>query len=540
MLACSAVQQASSKLVAWLRAPAFAPNVLERREDKSFLARLTLAPLLFVAFSAIVIVLVRTTEIYVVRNGIGDDGVIYASIVRAYDGHLGHIQALGLNAYTAQRCLNPFIIHHAMSLFRMPTDDQSIIAAYKVANAISIMIAVACSLGSARHLKLSRAGLLVAVMLANFNFVTLYWLPFDPVVVDGMTLAVGSLQLWAYLSRRYVVLALVSAAGGFIWPSSMQLGAAMLFFPRRPADATEPLTGNGSPASWEKPGPIDLALAAIMAAIITWYASTLADFAPGYGQVPAVKTLFRLSCAILCFVSFIGLKELLRVIPSVRQLLRRDADAITAKILAVVMVIVVSKALQWISIAPTARIPQASTFVVGDALKAAVFFAVQRPAIPIFAHVGFFGPGILLLFWCWRKTVNGARGLGFGVNAALGMAFLMMFNSQSRGCMDQVHLLVLLPVLGAARLPWTPRRLWELAIITFIASKLWFSIVQRPVFDFASIMNNVGSWMSHESYAAHGALAIGASIWILWMSKQRPPVEEVIWLSEEQPPAVES
>ena len=541
MIACVAVDPSreraadrNSPLVAWLRAPAFAPNALLRADPASPLAQLSLAPLLFAALAAIAVVLVFTTEIYIVRNGIGDDGVIYASIVKAFDGNLAHLPSLGLNRYTAQRCLSPILVRTALNVLRMPADDPTIIAAYKAANAISISIALACWINAARHLKLSRAGLVAATLLASFNFVTLYWLPFDPVLVDSMALAIGSLQLWAYLSRRYVLLAVISAAGGFIWPSATQVGAVMLFLPRPPASSDSAAAPAPAPAAL-RPSPIDLGVAALVTAGITWYASTLADYVPPYGQLPATKTLFRLSCALFCFVTFIALKELVRVGPSLRQLVRLDRDAIAGKVLAAATIIGVSKAVAWIASAPDTRIPQAADFGMADVLKGLVFFAVQRPLVSLFAHVGFFGPAILLMFWCWRNVCNDARRLGFGLNAALGMAFLMLFNSQSRGAIELMPIIVLLAASGAARLPWTPRRLLELAGVIFVASKLWYAIVQKPKFDFASLMDNVGPWMSNESYYLHGALTVGISVWFVWTSRQRPAPEETVWLSEEQP-----
>jgi hypothetical protein len=542
MVACVAVDSsreraATSPLVAWLRAPAFAPNALLRADSTSPLARLSVAPLLFVALAAIATVLVFTTEIYIVRNGIGDDGVIYASIVKAYDGHLGHLPSLGLNRYTAQRCLSPILVRTALNVLRMPVDDPSIITAYKAANAISIAIALACWISAARHLRMSRAGLVAATLLASFNFVTLYWLPFDPVLVDAMALAIGSLQVWAYLTRRYVLLAVISVAGGFIWPSATQVGAVMLFLPRQPAadDARHDSPVDPRVEASTKPSAIDLGVAAAITAGLTWYASTLGDYLPPYGQLPATKTLFRLSCALFCFVTFIALKELVRVGPSVRQLLRRDRDALLGKVLAVGIVVAVSKIVAWIASATDTRIPQAADVAMVDVLKSLVFFAVQRPLVALFAHVGFFGPALLLMFWCWRNVCNDARRLGFGVNAALGMAFLMLFNSQSRGAIELMPIVVLLAASAAARLPWTPRRLLELAGIIFVASKLWYAIVQKPKFDFASLMDNVGPWMSNESYYAHGLLTMGISIWFVWTSRQRPPLEEIVWLSEEQP-----
>jgi len=522
---------APAALVAWLRAPASAPNALLLGDAASPLARLTLAPLLFVALAGLAILLVFTTEIYVVNGGIGDDGMIYAAIIRAYDGK---IQALGLNGYTAQRCLSPILVRLGMNLFKVPFDSLSIIKAYKVANSIALLLAIGAGIGSALHLRLSRAGLLVAVLLTYFNFATLYWVPWDPVLTDCMALAVGSLQLYAYLSRRYVVLAVVSAIGGFIWPSSAQVGAALLFFPRPPRDAAAdptlaPLSPRGAPTA------LDSAVAAVVTAVVTWYAGSLVDYVPPYGQLPAIKSLFRLSCAILCLMTFVAMRELVRVGPSLRQLVRRDWDAIMGKVLALVMLGVVSKALKWIAVAPTTRIPQAPVFSVSDVLKGAVFFAVQRPLIFVVAHVGFFGPAILLLVFFPREVLNGARRLGAGLNAVLGMAFLMMLNSQSRGGMDLMPIVLPLAAVGAARAPWTPKALWQLGMVTFVASKLWYTMVQKPAFDFASIMFHVGPWMAHEAYIGQGIGVVLAGAWLLWLRAQRPAPGEAIWLSEEQP-----
>jgi len=520
-----------SQLVSWLRAPAFAPNVFRLRRAQGFFGRLTLAVPVLLGLIALALLLIRTTETYISNNGIGDDGIYYASILRAYDGNVRHIPSLGLNAYMAQRCLNPILVRIGMNLFHMPTDDRSIIAAYKVANATSIVIAMACFTASLRHLRLSRAGFLVGMTFATVNFMVLYWLPFDPVVVDAMTLAVGSVQIWAYLSRRYLVLAVASAIGGFIWPSAAQVGAAMLFFPRSPEDA-EPAT---APSDRDGPGAIDLAIAAIASGVVTWYASTLADYAPPYGQLPAAKTLFRLSCVLWCFLTFFGLKELVRVVPSLRQFIRRDFDAIAGKVLAVMLLFGMSRAIHWISTQPTNRLPQNPVFAVSDVIKGSVFFAVQRPLIPLFAHVGYLGAAILVFVWCWRRTCNEARRLGFGINAALGMAFFLLFNSQSRAGTDLFPIVVPLATLAAARLPWTPRRLLELGALSVIASKLWYSIVQKPRMDIASIMDHIGPWMSNDAYVAHGVLFVGASIWLLWMSRQKAAPHEVVRLTEDQP-----
>ena len=522
----------ASSFVAWLRAPASAANALSRpeAEREGFAARLSLAPVLFAVFAALAVVLVFTTEIYTVREGIGDDGVIYAGIIRNWNGH---IQTMGLNGYTAQRCFNPIVMRMALDLFRMSTDNASIVKAYKVANAISMVIAIGCVIAAMTKLRLSRAGMVVATTLTFFNFSTLYWLPFDPVLTDAMALAIGGVQLWAYVSRRHVVLAVASGIGGFVWPSTAQVGAALLFFPRERSGSE---SENGSESgSGGGPGMVDLGIAAVVAAGLGFYASTLVDYAPPYGQLPAIKSLFRLSCALFCLVAFVALKEMIRVGPSVRQLLRRDRDAIVSKLLAVVMMVAVSKMLAWIAASPNHKLAQADDFTIAEVLKGAVFFAVQRPLVWLVAHVGFFGPGVLLMSLCWRDVCNEARRIGFGLNAVLGLAFFLMLNSQSRAGIEVIPIIMPLAALAAARLAWTPRRLIELAAIVFVASKLWYSIVQKPQMDFSTLMFHIGPWMSHEAYLYQGVAAVLAAVWVLWLKRQRRVAHETVWLCEEQP-----
>lgn len=531
--AASSESPEDAAVVAWLRAPASAPNALCRPDPDGVLGSFSLGPLLFLALSCLALFLIRTTETYTARGGVGDDGVIYAAIVRAFEGS---IRDLGLNSYTAQRVLNPILIRLGMDVFGMTTDTPSIIAAYKAANGVCVTGAIGFGVLSAQHLRLSRAGLLVAVLLTYFNFATLYWISWDPVLTDAMAMFAGSVQLWAYLSRRYFVLAFVSAAAGFVWPSAAHIGAALLFFARPPASADgeqEEVRWSAWPSS--TPSALDLAVAAVSTTVIVWYASTLVDYRPAYGQLHAVKSVFRLSCVLLCVVVLVALRELVRIVPSLKELVRRDSDALYAKALAVLLLLTVSRAVRWIAATPTDKIPQAPEFDMSDVFSSAVFFAVQRPLVFVVAHVGFFGPAILLLMGFARPLADGARRLGFGLNAVLGVAFLMLLNCQSRGGMNFVPIILPLAAIGAARAPWTPRRLGELLVLTLFASKLWYTIIQHPFVDRATVMFHIGPWMSNEAYVAQGFFVALAAGWLAWAARQSPPPASVVWLSEEQP-----
>lgn len=519
----------SSPIVTWLRAPASSPNVLLRPNEKSGLARITLPQLLFVAFALVALAIIWTFETYTVHERLGDDGVIYAAVIRAYDGHVQH---LGLNGYTSQRVLSPLSVRVALDLLHVPTTSAAIVAAYKVENSIAIITAIGSCILTALHFRLSRAGLLFAVLTSYVNFCTLYWLPFDPVLTDGMALAIGALQLWAYVARRYVVLAIVSAIGGFIWPGTTQVGAALLFFARPPRSEDEVPS---APQPRDPPSWLDLSIAAALTALLTWYAASLASYGPGFHQKPAVQSLFRLACALLCILTFFALKELIRVGPSLRQLIRRDRDALLAKLLAVVMLFAVSHALRWVAAAPTTLINQAPDYPLSYVLSGTVYFSVQRPAIHVAAHAGFYGPAIMILIVCWREVTAAARRLGFGLLAAFGLAYFFLLNSQSRGAINCVPIVLPLVVLGAARLPWTPRRLFELGLMTVFATKLWWTVVQKPTIDYQTLFEHIGPWMSNDAYVAHGLCALLIVAWLVWMKQQKPA--DVVWLSEAQPEA---
>src|SRR5262245_7667638 len=110
----AAAASAPSPMVRWLRAPAWAPNVFAIQGQETVLPGVPLAAPLALALVVVATILVFTTETYVSNGGIGDDGIYYTAILRAYDGHVRHIPSLGLNSYMAQRCLNPILVRIGM------------------------------------------------------------------------------------------------------------------------------------------------------------------------------------------------------------------------------------------------------------------------------------------------------------------------------------------------------------------------------------------------------------------------------------------
>lgn len=515
-------------LVAWLRASAFS-----RRSGAPAWQSVPL--LAFVAMSLLVVILFKITPLYAQNSGMGDDGMNYSAWARDWNGALAGLPALGLNSYSAQRVFPMILVRELMDLLRMPLLNTGILRVFEVLDAVCVVGALGFVTLAARHMRLSRAGFLVVLIGSFFNYSALYWLPFDPVLTDSMGVLVGAASLWAYLSRRYAALAVISVIGGFVWPSAAQCGMVLLFFPRPRAGEEDSAARPDDPALDDAPSALDTGIAALLAAAIGTASFHFAAVPQLWKEHALHPSLLRLSCGLLTVYAFAGFRALVRVKATLRQLLRFDASSLYSRGLAVVVWLVVGSLTKWIAQAPTKRLPQAPPIGMSDVFQGLMVRAVTRPLGFLWAHGGFFGPLVLLLFVFWPRVSAASRRLGFGLDAILALTLFFSFNSESRGMIALAPLVLPLVAVACARLPWTPSRLFQLALITLGASKLWFSAVQAPSVDWETIFAHIGPWMSNDAMFLH-ALACGLIVvWLLVLRRSTPPPDETVWLCEAQP-----
>jgi hypothetical protein len=308
------------------------------------------------------------------------------------------------------------------------------------------------------------------------------------------------------------------------------VGGPLLFLPRRAAGrGPAPAPAGGEPADAH---PLDTILAVVGAGITAYFASQHAMDVSPYKEVPLAQGVYRLSLGIATVLAFTALRSVVRVRPLLRELARRDRDAIVGKVLAVLAFVLVSRGIAWVAAHPTQDLDQQVNYDIRLTLVTIAGRTVQRPAIFVWAHASYFGVLAVVVVLRWRHVCASARSLGAGAWAVLGVTLPLVFNHESRGLFQVLPLFAPLAVLACARLPWTVPRLFELAALAAAASKIWYQVVQTPVFDAVSYHAHNGPWMSDGQVAAHAIGAIAAGCWFVWMSRQEPPGAERIALVE--------
>jgi hypothetical protein len=474
-------------------------------------------------YAALLALQMLSTERYLHNDGLGDDGTFYAEWVRRFDWHLPN---MGLHAYSAQRVVGVGLVRLLLDATHSPLTNPNIVRAFQYVNYACVVIAFFAWGRASRHLRLTRAGYLVGATALFVNFATLKWIPFDPVLTDaeGFALGCGALALW--LGRHHVPLILLSAIGAFVWPSFGYVGCLLVALPR-PAREGEPLG---------PPGIFPNAIAAVAAATWATAAHGLADFQPMFGVPPASRSVFGLSCAVVALALFFALRRLARPSLLLAQV-RRGSIASTALSLGAGLLLYagIRWAIGWASSNAGWGMPQPPFISTQVFIQNTLFLSVQRPGTFLVGHAVFFGPWVVLLALRWRDVTDAAARLGAGSVAVLGLAILMGMNNEGRRMLGIMPVVLAPVLLGLARARWTLERLGQLLVLTLLASKVWYTVVQSPIPDAETMTSSIGPWMILEHYqaqlAACGVIAIWA--WFAWRDERGPFVELAVALEVE-------
>ena len=453
-----------------------------------------------------------TCERYLQNDGLGDDGTFYAEWVRRFDWNLPH---MGLHAYSAQRVVGVGMARLWIDATHGPMTNANIVRAFQWVNLASDALAFFAFGRAARHLALTRAGYLFGAIALFVNFGVLKWIPFDPVLTDaeGFALGCGALALWT--GRHTIPLAVLGVVGAFVWPSFGYVACVLVALPRPPRAGEPP----------DAPGWLPNAIAAVAAAWWAVEAHALADFRPMFGVALAARSVFGLSCLVVALALFFALRRLAR--PSLLVVhVRRGSIAGAAVALAggLGLYAAIRAGLAWASASASATLPQPPFVSTQFFLQNTLFLSVQRPAAFLVGHAVFFGPWVVLPFVRWRDVADAAARLGAGMVGALGLAVLMGMNNEGRRMFGLAPVVLAPVLLGLGRARWTLERLGQLLVITLLASKVWYTLVQTPVPDPETMTSSIGPWMILEHYQAQlamcGALAVWA--WLAWRDERGP------------------
>lgn len=466
--------------------------------------------LLLLIFLILLLLFLMNPETIPAGGGFGYDGVIYGKMVSDIDTMISGGE---LSEYYAQRTLPSLIVRTALNTLNIPIETESIINGFRVFNCTLMMISVLFWVAISQRIHLTSEGFWVGIIGLILIYPNAKQIFYYPVLTDTFAFTIGLAMIWAHLSSRTLLLAVIAVVGSFAWQMSAFIGMALV---ASSLIELEPL---------QKPEPDQRGNRIILAII-------------------SLAALLSLTISILYIFDFRALQQYFPFDPSIRILTNIPTLAISACFITYLMINVIY--MRWhisfeisrvasviISLCAIALIPSYIIKLIAnpeipppgisgytEILKALLVLRVREGLIflPLVSHTVFYGPVFLLLLVLWRKSSSTTRELGVGFVFTISLFIFLSVFSESRFTfmLWPFAVTVVCKVVSDHQLPQPTLYLVILSAIGL--SKAWLVINQGtwPTPDYEAIyewpksiyFSSNGPWMSVNNYALQGAISL--------------------------------
>jgi hypothetical protein len=455
------------------------------------------------------------TEKIDVGDGLGFDGsVTYGPMAKSPLPQVRQPMTVG-------RSLPSILVWLTLRPFGTPIENGQVIAAFIGLNCLLLTASAILLVRTMSLLQIGPGARWLALCALILNFCVLKWFAYYPVLTDIAGLALGTLLVYAYVSRRVWLVALATLAANFTWPLAFYEGLIFLALPRSrpdeqprvPRSISRWLTLPPSPAP--RAGAFSIALAAGAGiAISVWFVSHVGPFLLSEAPAQAIRA-FNIrapdpAVALLCValvVIFLSLTvgSLVRAID--RSVLVAGVDTVVrwrwlpaplvfGTALAIrVVVVEVPPELSWMAWLTAKLTSPVETMVFTQMMLSSLTY----PAVFLLAHAVLFGPIVLLAMVFWRGMLGVAASLGPGCLAALGLLSIMAVGSESRRLVNLLPLVVVLVAVVLDRYQWSPLTVVGFALLGLLTSKVWLTIGAAAPPSPGFFMNH-GPWMQLDQY----------------------------------------
>jgi hypothetical protein len=435
-----------------------------------------------------------------VGGGLGMDGQRYGAWARDF---YTSVFVVGLDNLSIQRILPSAVIHYFFRLFSISPTDLNIIRAFGFLNVLMITLSAFIWCLIARELKISRRGMFLGFVGLFLNFAIMKWPSYYPVLTDIPAFFISILMLYFYLTNKRIGLLVLTGLGAFVWFSLVYQGLLLLIFPR------DKRIDKANPAPYH----LNLISAAVFTVIallyMRWLVLNTKLTLPA--AIEPIYSLIHLSIAAAGLYLLFGLSRIwdCNGLFNIKLALRRIVTPAFALALLLFLGI---KVLQ-------ARLSNTQSPLGIDHLFYEVTSsALAKPAVFYVAHVMFYGPILILVFFWWKPVSRLIHQYGIGLILCITMGLIMGLNSESRHIFNFFPLIIPFVVKVAdAR----PLRLWHhalFALLSVLFSKVWLIIGGGPIYgdpnrftDQLYYMND-GPYMSNDMYSIQGTAVIIAGI----------------------------
>ncbi|KKQ34488.1 MAG: hypothetical protein US51_C0037G0001, partial [Microgenomates group bacterium GW2011_GWA2_37_6] len=143
-----------------------------------------------------------------------------------------------------------------------------------------------------------------------------------------------------------------------------------------------------------------------------------------------------------------------------------------------------------------------------EVLRVYLLSSIQLPFIFLVSHVTYYGPIVLLIMLFWKKISKLIMGYGIGLVLLVLLSVIFAFESESRGLINLVPLIVVFTVKILDDIHFRPSFYWIFGIFSLFASKVWLPLN----LDLGLYFMNFGPWMSDSGYIVQGVAALFGGI----------------------------
>ena len=440
------------------------------------------------------------------NQGLGWDGYLYGQwAMNFWDAVRIHLQP---SDYSVQRILPSAVVHYCLRLIRPlgSISPRAAVLGFSVFNLFFIQSAVVMWFSIARQLQLSSARFYAGCIFLLGNFLTLKLAFFYSNLTDMWAYGLGLLSVWGVILRRVAIVWTAALLAAFVWPVAALTGWVMIACWGIKIQTPEKLL------NIRQCRLFGLASGVVVAVLTSWR-WTVCRTDPTFGVAPGLG-FWWVPLSIGLFSVYSGACATI--------LLNEFPKGITFS--------KGSRAYGGLAVATWLAVKIAQSFLSNgqpiayhSLLDTTLTRAVSYPLVFLVAHVVYFGPALLLIYWNWTQ-ISGWIVHRMGVS---GIAWLVCFlpwtvASESRAW---ISFFPVLPLALAAIMPekyFSPRSLFFFALLGFLYSKAWLPInhpnfASDPTYlvsldNYQRYFMNFGSAFNNSNYLLALALCASASL----------------------------
>ena len=430
------------------------------------------------------------------NNGIGWDGLKYASIARDY------LNSSQIDNYIIMRIFPSTLVHIFCDVFSISYTDYNIIKGFEILNMICLVTSVVFVKKIFVVLDIKFKNQLLGFTLLFISYPVLKFNFFYPVMTDTSAFVLSIILLYCFLKNQVVNLVLISSIGFFTFPTIFYMGIIMLLFPINFSE--------WKPIVKSKQILISVLSSLYIVVIIYYFTLIIHANTEMYGAMKINYQLIYLSIALIVLLYyFLPVMVFNSDFFDINYLIQQ------IKINRILLAIFIFSLLLTLKNELNLYDRHCSNFTIENMLKTDNVYNITEPLMPIISDGTYFGSVILLLLLFWSTFSKTIANYGLGlVLSFLFILYALSTTTESRCIINLFPWLVIFLVKGLNQYNFNRLFYFTIFIINIILSKIWLSVNYDMscgldkngtiAFPNQKFFMNLGPWMSKEMWLLQG------------------------------------